>query len=100
MKIGWLISVTTDGSSLTKRLAFLPSKSAAGGWCPPWANALGKAGVKRIRAAKNTTTIKQDREFLYSQLETFFRNQNCSRVYMGYFCEHTTPNTINIDPLN
>jgi hypothetical protein len=36
----------------------LPSKSAAGGWCPPWANAVGKAGVKRIRAAKNATTIK------------------------------------------
>jgi hypothetical protein len=30
-KIGWLISVTTGGLSLTKRLAFLPSKSAAGG---------------------------------------------------------------------
>jgi hypothetical protein len=30
MKIGWLISVTTGGSSLTKRLAFLSSKSAAG----------------------------------------------------------------------
>jgi hypothetical protein len=85
---------------LTKRLAFLPSKSAAGGWCTPWANAMGKAGVKRIMAVKNATTIKRRQEFLYSQLEAFFRSQNCSMVYIGYFCEHATPNTINIDPLN
>ncbi len=29
----------------------------------------------------------QDKEFLYSQLEAiFFRNHNCSRAYIGYFC--------------
>jgi hypothetical protein len=65
------LSVTTGGASLTKRLAFLPSKSAAGGWCTPWANAMGKAGVKRIMAVKNATTIKRSQEFLYSQLEAF-----------------------------
>src|SRR3712207_9257300 len=92
MKMGWLISVTTGGSSLTNRLAFLPSKSAAGGWCPPWANAVGKVGVKRNRAAKNATTIKKLRQeiFVLSTWE-IFKNQNCSRVYIGYFCGRTTP---------
>jgi hypothetical protein len=65
------LSVTTGGSSLTKRLAFLPSKSAAGGWCPPWATAMGKARVKRIMAVKMQQSSKEDRNFYTLNLRHF-----------------------------
>ena len=95
------IWLDTGGPSFTKRLVLFLSKSAAGGWCLPWANAGEKKKRKESWQQKIQQLSKQDREFLYFQLGAFFRNQNCSRVYIGYFCKHTTtPNTINIDPLN
>ena len=56
---------------MTKRLAFLPSKSAAGGWCPPWATAMGKARVKRIMAVKMQQSSKEDRNFYTLNLRHF-----------------------------
>jgi hypothetical protein len=41
---------------------------------------------QKNHGSKNATIIKRRQEFLYSQLEAFFRNQNCSMVYIGYFC--------------
>ncbi len=42
MKIGWRISVTNGGSSLTKRLTFLPVRSTADCRVSAMGNALGK----------------------------------------------------------
>src|SRR5919108_5977547 len=80
MEIGWLMSVTTGGSSLTKRLAFLPSESAGGGWCPPCANTSGNAGAKSIMAAKeNAITIKEARRrisFLSTRRRIFQKSKS------------------------
>jgi hypothetical protein len=103
MKIGWLMSVTTGGSSLTKRLAFLPSKSAGGSWCPLCANTSGNAGAKSIMAAKNATIKNKTQNFL-SLNSTHFSRIKIVAAYIVYFplLAHAiaTPNTINIDPLN
>jgi hypothetical protein len=45
----------------------------------------GKSESQKNHGSKNATIIKRRQEFLYSQLEAFFRNQNCSMVYIGYF---------------
>jgi hypothetical protein len=82
----YVFDLTRRGPSFTKRLALFLSKSAAGGWCLPWANAWGKKEAKRIMAAKNATTIKTRQGIFVLNSRQFFRNQNCSRAYIGYFC--------------
>jgi hypothetical protein len=53
---------------------------------PAMGKRMGKKEAKRIMAAKNATTIKTRQGIFVLNSRQFFRNQNCSRAYIGYFC--------------
>ena len=67
---------------IKERVWYVLSKSAAGGWCPPWAKALRSVGVRRIMTAKKQQLSKQDEEFLYSQLDPIFQK---SKLWQGIY---------------
>jgi hypothetical protein len=70
MKTGSLWLATTIGSKLTKRLTFLPLKSAGGGWWPPWANALGN-----VEGISTTAPTKSENVNMIATLDFFLENK-------------------------